>query len=700
MNAALDRASAAVGILYVHGIGAQKKGEVASAFAEACHSWLRDRIHGIGQGHANRGTTRETLQSVVPQAAQIPVFDASRGDLRQHLAFLKAAHKFIPEAQLVARGQAAIPALEGEPLLATAELVAVPSQDAGTPTAFRLELDWTDARGQQHASDWLLAECWWADKCAAPSIWQLLAWAPRAVPATIAAHLFGRVEDDQYYVKNKWLRLWLDTRGLLYSAALVFAAIFLIPLFYVGVIIIGICSWLPIPHIKVIGDAFAFSELSAQHSTILGSVQQDLDWLAERCASIVIVGHSQGAMLAYLACRQRADKVQKLITLGSGIRKLRALAGVTERADFNLRCAEALLAWANFAGISAWISLAFGLTGQVSTVTMIVGALVGGGVAAFFGLIGFVLFAGKALREAPEDRFWEERIMRHRSQSIKKVASSAAAPIMWLDFVATRDPVAAGATYSRISFNYPDEAVPTWPPSFPTSTVTVTNAGSLLFDHTSYLKNRDECIAAIVHEAGTLDGMENLHWLVPDFLRSRAVRWVPATPTTPISIARARIVARASLASRVFTVVVFALIAFRFAGGLPAPTHWAWSAVWSAMGLTWQDLGLAIVLISAWVGVRAARTHALQRLARAVFERRNWCAERDSDGTLRLVDNAFNPYGRISLGESLGLAVSIFLPAIVFALAQAAGGPTAVTWTLVAVAVAHMIAALLRLHDD
>jgi hypothetical protein len=709
----------AVGILYVHGIGQQVKGETIAEFADAIYGWIRGRILGIGAGHFHRHTTRETLEAATPKAAQTPGIHAPRPAQRQHLAFLETAHNYVPTAALAAQSLVEFPALEGEPLLASVELTEVPSSDDKAPSALALELDWTDVRGRQHISDWLLAESWWADKCLPPSIWQLLAWAPQVLPAIIASHMFSRLTDER--VRSRWHLFRLKARTALYVSAAVLAAVFLMPIVYLLVAVSGAGSLLPWSWLadkakdvrllltRVIGDAFIFAGSRAQRAAILGGIQRDLEWLSEHCDSVVVVGHSQGAMLAYLACRQRAPNVRTLITLGSGIGKLRALIGAINEGDPVQQFSKSLLLWANLAGVGVWLSAGLGLTGQIPGITAICAALLAGVAAVGAGLFGFGKFASDVLRVPPEDLVWD-RWMQLRDISLDamdpaevlRFAVSGVIPggMLWLDLIATRDPVAGRSTSERNKFVY-DPAVASPEGQWPRS-LSVTNSRSILLDHTSYLKNREECIASIVLECAQLDGTESAQWLAPDAPRSRGVgeRFVQSAP---IARARASIFARASRTKFALAVAMLAFVGFLV---LRAPYDFRTivklllARSWGALGLHWLDLGIAVVLVSVWVAGRSARTHSLSRLSTHVLERRNWCARRDAGGGLGLVDTTFNECGRVSRGEGVGFAVSALVPAIVLLVFQGAGELTAVIWTVVATPVVHAVALYLRLREN
>lgn len=710
----------ALGVLYVHGIGQQAKGETIVEFADALHGWIRHRIHGIGEGHGHRNTTRETLEKAAPEAVQIPGAHATRAAQRQHLAFLQAAHNYVPNAELAAHCLVELPSLEGEPLLASAELCEVPPSDGKAPSAFLLELDWTDTQGRQHASDWLLAEAWWADKCLPPSIWQLLAWAPVALPTTVAVHMYSRLTDEK--VRSRWHRLWLKAREVLYPSAAVLAAVFLLPVVYLlaGVSAVGCLmpwSWLAarakdvrLLLTRVIGDAFIFTASRAQHAAMLGGIERDLRWLSERCDSVVVVGHSQGAMLAYLACRHRSPNVRTLITLGSGIDKLRALISAVNEIGPLQHFKKSLLLWANLAAVSVLVSVGLGLMGQISSLAAICAALSGGVVAVEGGRRAFASFATDVLRAPPEDLVCDRRMQlgdvcldAFDPMQVLGFVASGVIPggMLWLDLIATHDPVAGRRPSVRIAFPCdPEVALPEgeWPRS-----LSVTNFRSILFDHTGYLKNREECISCIVSECAKLAANESAQWLAPNARQSRMRAGEEWTPRAPISRARASIVARASrmefALAALFVAFVGSLILrspheLRTIGELFSVHYWG------ALGLQWLDLGVAAVLVSAWVAARSARMYALSRLSTVVFERRNWCARRDAEGNLGLVDMTFSECGRVSRGEGVGFAVSALVPVIVLVSFQYVGELLAVIWTVIAIPVAHSIALLLRLDDN
>lgn len=107
-----------------------------------------------------------------------------------------------------------------------------------------------------------------------------------------------------------------------------------------------------------VGDAMVLLESPVQAAAVLGGVRRDLDWLTGRCRSIVVVGHSQGAAIAVEALRSypadgsgpqedqqdrqedqenrqedqenRREGRCSLFTFGSGVQKLESLRALRD----------------------------------------------------------------------------------------------------------------------------------------------------------------------------------------------------------------------------------------------------------------------------------------------------------------------------------------------------------------------------------
>jgi hypothetical protein len=241
------------------------------------------------------------------------------------------------------------------------------------------------------------------------------------VPLTLVSHAWGA---SQTYVKGGKLHNIL--KEVQYAVHLWFwigASIFAAPLVYLLLSATQVFSWIPLSKLQsaatalraaligVLGDAVVFAKDPSTRAALVGQVERDLSSLAAQCKSVLLVGHSQGAMLAYLACRGRPSNVKGLLTLGSAIRTLRTLTHATEREhDWDLNKLQ--LATAQLAAMGALITV----------VTVMVGALpLGAGVvlgsacsvmALATGLLGISNFATEPLISPVADEFWRTACLR------------------------------------------------------------------------------------------------------------------------------------------------------------------------------------------------------------------------------------------------------------------------------------------------
>jgi hypothetical protein len=87
-----------------------------------------------------------------------------------------------------------------------------------------------------------------------------------------------------------------------------------------------------------VGDSYAFLKRPIQRSAVTGQFHRDLRWVSDRSDRVAIVAHSQGAAVTHLALRQglpaklTAENCA-LITFGSGLKKLEELAEIREKKE-------------------------------------------------------------------------------------------------------------------------------------------------------------------------------------------------------------------------------------------------------------------------------------------------------------------------------------------------------------------------------
>ena len=265
-----------VGVLFIHGIGTQRKGETLASFGGALYRWLELAKFRGGDDHVG--------------------------------------HVRLEDARLV-----------------------VP-EDPSAPAHARLRLNAGDP--QVPDIEWLLAESWWAESFGAPSFASLAEWGLGIIPWTIGSHFGAHVQavwsarrDAAGGLKRlTWiLRLGRSTAALVASLFLSLAAW----IAFAGMLVIAL---VPIAKVRQwlagvqrataasLGDSFIFVVRPLEAAAMVGQVRRDLAWLSTRCDTLVVVAHSQGAAVSVEALRgYRPGNLRLLLTLGSGLRKLEEL---------------------------------------------------------------------------------------------------------------------------------------------------------------------------------------------------------------------------------------------------------------------------------------------------------------------------------------------------------------------------------------
>jgi pimeloyl-ACP methyl ester carboxylesterase len=561
-------------------------------------------------------------------------------------------------------------------------------------------LDWTDftdgEHDGEHSARWLIAESWWAEAFVPPKLCDIFRYAPIAVPLTLVSHAWGA---SQTYVEGGKLHNIL--KEIQYALHLWFwigASIFAAPLVYLLLSATQVFSWIPSSKfqsaatalraalIGVLGDAVVFAKDPSTRAALVGQVERDLSSLAGQCKSVLLVGHSQGAMLAYLTCRARPSNVKGLLTLGSAIRTLRTLIHATER-EHDWDRNKLQLATAQLAAMGALITV---VTVMVGVLPLGAGVVLGSaclGLALATGLLGISNLATEPLTSPVADEFWRSRM--------------SAEGLRWLDLAASHDPLAThlkdefiavgnGEFHFEPKFVLPGIGMPT--------TRVITNRRSMLRDHISYLANREECVSALVSLCAAFDGSGSDRWVAPhavDVGRSPGMGLDdPSTEgrnVSKIGFARGHIVKRACLFRRYIFVVIIAFVALLRLDLLRAlarllltrpPLRQIGYALWSVLQV--NDIALAIVAVSAVLAGGSAARYALRRLTIALLERRN--------------PSQLNRYGAISSGEWFGLAISGFVPLLLLlVLWRYLNNWTLVITILIATLSAHFVGSWLRL---
>lgn len=342
------------------------------------------------------------------------------------------------------------------------------------------------AHGDGRTARWRLAEGWWAEAFTTPAFGDLALWSFAVLPWTLVAHMVTRFHAawrPRPSSRQATLPVlaWLHRPVAIATASLrLLLAVLVAPLLAVAVLLIVALGALPITTLRraagalqrglavTIGDSFVLLASPTKARAIVHGVEERLQWLSRECGRVVVVAHSQGAVVAHRAIEgARPDNLDRLVTFGSGQAKLADLEALRHSGAHRLvwaapagLVAMGLAAWKTIEGVRVgtddpWIAgTILGLTGA--------GALV------------------VALRAAAH------------ANRLGTDVSVLGAEKGWLDLYASHDPVPNGPLFTT------DVACAT--------SRRILNRASVLRDHSSYWTNSEEFVATIAAVAAAAGG--------------------------------------------------------------------------------------------------------------------------------------------------------------------------------------------------
>lgn len=313
-----------IGVLFVHGIGQQKRGDTLIAAGDAVHEFL---ARWFTTGNVAKGTSRAVL---MPDPADPAA----------------PAHVYA-------------------------------SMEQTFPDGTTTEANWLMAE-----SWW--AESFPPPKFFDLAVWafQVMPWTLAThYGRGVRRAWLGTSAASGFLQTSRWFVAFL---ARLAQLLIVFAAI---PLLVALVAIIALIGAIPIGGVRAfaggaqrilsasLGDSFIFVRKPIQASAIHETVRRDLEWLGERSHRVAVVAHSQGAAVAHEVIKDdpRHDIVA-FISLGSGLGKLLELRNERETVQIKQRTPKetsaapfagsagmALVAWALYYGFgtNAWAASAF-----------------------------------------------------------------------------------------------------------------------------------------------------------------------------------------------------------------------------------------------------------------------------------------------------------------------------------------------------
>lgn len=335
-----------LGVLFVHGIGEQPMGDTLKSVVDPLVRSLDLWVHGATRCRALSLRQDAALQwaGALPTGADST---AGTDGTDRHAALREQAsemplsidwqaaplpHEVPAPTNATPWGGSAV-LRDGQPALA--------GPGDPTPAHAVLHLQTLDQQYRVTEARALLAESWWARSFVPPSSWALLAWTFKVLPLAFGMHVadihrrHARQAHDAalpgFRRAGHGLRaiLWLLLLAPAVMAALPVQALLtasvllaLLPIRFVQDAMRGLQSAL----IGTLGDSFLLVASPVSRAMIVAQCKRDLQWLSSQCDQVLLVAHSQGCAVSYLAlCEQRPAELTEVTWVGSGLRKLEAL---------------------------------------------------------------------------------------------------------------------------------------------------------------------------------------------------------------------------------------------------------------------------------------------------------------------------------------------------------------------------------------
>ncbi|MGY8708731.1 hypothetical protein RAD16_23590 [Bradyrhizobium sp. 18BD] len=427
---------AEVGILLVHGIGTQNRGETLVTYGEPLFKTIKGGVELPGS-EVVEGPDPKTREKTSEDES--PASSPKVGRVRLLDSFLSPLINDVPN-RLV-------------------------------PPHVQLSITNSDDPGEVPIK-WVMAECHWATSFPAPNARKVTLWIMRVLPWVCVTFVSRRL---QIAIKATRSALAapgsrpleiarLGAGGLLPALCLplITPLVVIFELCLAGLLIVQLVPLKIVQDIvvrinaaisSVLGDSFIFTSSAFRQQAVVSKLLRDIDWLETtfECKRIVVMAHSQGAAIAYLALRQRElSSVKLLITFGAGILKLHQLSG--EEGGYRTMGLSIPI----FVSGVMMLLLGYNLLSEPGWFETFLA-----GFAALAYLVMAAFFASSD----------------YSAEILDASDDLARKNIKWVDIFATLDPVPNGPIFIT-----PNENI---------ESIEVCNSSSLIGDHTSYDLNRD-----------------------------------------------------------------------------------------------------------------------------------------------------------------------------------------------------------------
>lgn len=497
-----------VGVLFVHGMGEQSRGDTIGQMGEAFADWLRREDEGR---HTRlKGPKPVTYKPTIRRA----LLKDTRADVSEGASLIISFDEQLTEAE----------------------------EKAGV--------------AKEPVANWLLSESWWAGSFRPASYRQTALWAIGVGPWVIASQLDAAARRTAKQNAPRWLVIL--AKVFLYVAAGLAAAL-ITPL----ALLLMIVGLLPIPGLRdfIVGAqrnlSGSYGDLSILVRSPVGfaamwsTVEGDIKRLSEHCDQVVIVAHSQGSAISWMALRRWADRIlaanQGMPELGEipqdpsdGTKATVDAAAATEsptsqdqdvkpqpvaifvsfgQALRKLKMLYLIHATGSFRQRAEFVALSIVSTAALVVVAITVSTglweLATSSVVAFKApweerrlqalSAAILLIIGVQLRLSRLSRKWVQESEDQLSIEVARV-SAAMPEWKWIDLWGSADPAANGPLFDVL-------------PEIVTS-FKVRNLGSTVLDHITYWSNTTEFVSEIVGLANSVSNPKPLTPRTPQQKRS------------------------------------------------------------------------------------------------------------------------------------------------------------------------------------
>ncbi|MEO7954792.1 MAG: hypothetical protein ABIR35_11990 [Polaromonas sp.] len=492
-----------LGVLFVHGIGNQPRGDTLTRFVDPVVKCLDLWINGVASKHSRTLPRERALDWANEMHTSLRQIEHSMSirmeayqlawDLADADESLGAAEKELFQRSTVWSGGA---------VLRDGVLPHASAAPAFPPHA-RLDMHLMDEGYQVAEASVLVAESWWAQSFVAPSPASLFAWTFKILPLALGMHCGDAVRRHAARAGSAQLGYWRRALALvrtLFSGALMVLTVPFAPVIQAlltATLVVGLIPVRPLQAAMrairgvlagTLGDSFLLTASPTSRATMVGQFKRDLAWLGGRCDDVIVVAHSQGCAVSYLGlCERLPGELHSVVWLGSGLRKLEVLRGAERRL--------AMVGSGWFVAVmpvAAFLLVQLLLQSQAWDQRLVPLLLLLLAAAAY--LLGFLML-----------------VTRTQPKTISTwVALLTGLDVKFFDIFASHDPVPNGPLFESAS-----------DPTAGIETRQVSNRASRLSDHTSYWNNVEDVVLPLALLIGQTAGLplDKLYRFDPEWVR-------------------------------------------------------------------------------------------------------------------------------------------------------------------------------------